>query len=363
MTGQSSPERPRWGRFQLHRRIGIGGMGEIFLAEDTANGGYVAIKRLLPEAADDPVFVGMFLDEARLATQIRHPNVAQVVEYGREGTSFFLVMELVEGVSLKELLHARAGRGIPWPVAARIMAEAALALDYAHRLTDIGGAPMGIVHRDVSPGNLMLSHEGAVKLVDFGLAKARTQLVKTRPGLVKGKFGYLAPEQLSGRVDWRTDIFGLGLCLFESVAGRPLFDKQTAAATLHAIDTFAGPPALAGRVDGVPDRLDDILARSLHPDPEARYPSAAAMRAALADAVVTEGLAPDATAEALARQIRTALQEAGPTTAPASALPVFLEETTPDLDVAPPRRGAWWLVFAALTAAAVLGGWLLLTLR
>ncbi|MBZ0117332.1 MAG: serine/threonine protein kinase, partial [Sandaracinaceae bacterium] len=256
------PSIGRCGPYVLVRRLGAGGMGEIFLAKDPRTGREVAIKRLLSECARDPVFIGMFLDEARLAARLLHPNIGRVEHHGQEGSHYYLVMEPIHGVSLKQLLDARPGRGLPFALACRIVAEVCSALDYAHRLKDELGVPLGVVHRDVSPANVMIAKDGAVKLVDFGLAKARTQLMKTQPGLVKGKFGYLAPEQLGGKIDWRTDLFGLGLILFEALTGRALFNQQTAAETVQAVASFRGPPRLAGVVPGVPPELDEVLASS-----------------------------------------------------------------------------------------------------
>ncbi|MFK7991137.1 MAG: serine/threonine-protein kinase [Sandaracinaceae bacterium] len=269
------------GRYTLLRRIGAGGMGEIFLARDAA-GEQVAIKRLLSEGAKDPVFVGMFLDEARLVERLDHPHVCRVFEHGMEGFHYFLAMEFIDGKTLLELLEQHGP--LPVPVACRILADLASALDYAHRFEGEDG-PLGIVHRDATPANVMVDRDGKVKLLDFGLAKARTQLMRTAPGLVKGKFGYLAPEQLAGQVDWRTDVFALGLCLYEALTARALFNQKTAAETVRAIRSFSGPPALSGRVAGVTPALDGVLARALYPRASDRFESAAAFRAALAEVV------------------------------------------------------------------------------
>lgn len=274
----------RCGPYVLLRRIGAGGMGEIFLAR-APDQRTVAIKRLLAEGAQNPAFVGMFQDEARLVERMHHRHICRVFEHGRDGPHHYLVMEHVDGRTLGDLLERNGPLSVP--VACRILADLASALDYAHRLEGEDG-PLGIVHRDVTPSNIMINREGRVKLLDFGLAKARTQLMKTAPGLVKGKFGYLAPEQLAGRVDWRTDVFSLGLCLYEALTGEGLFNQTTAADTVRAIRAFRGPPPLSGRVPGVGPRLDAVLQRALAPQPADRYDSAAAFRAALAQ-VVNEG--------------------------------------------------------------------------
>jgi serine/threonine-protein kinase len=337
------------GRFTLVRRIGAGGMGEIFLGRD-AEGREVAIKRLLSECAKDPVFIGMFLDEARLVERLEHPNVCEVFEHGQDGQHYFLVMEHIDGVSLKELLEKRGG-GLPFPLASRIVAEVAAGLDYAHRLTDGMGVAMGIVHRDVTPANIMIARDGQVKIVDFGLAKARTQLMKTQPGLVKGKFGYLAPEQLGGKVDWRTDLFALGLCLYEALTGRPLFGQKTAAETVRAIQEFGGPPPLAGRVPDVPPALDEVLRKALHRDPAERFESAAAFRAELGRAVVQGGHGA-VSAEALAREVsRTALTKHASAPPPRLTAPELGDAASEELALG--TEGPPWGVIGAAAAGAV----------
>ncbi|MCB9597614.1 MAG: protein kinase [Sandaracinaceae bacterium] len=337
----------RCGRFRLLERIGAGGMGEIFLAEEDGTGRRVSIKRLLSQCAKDPVFIGMFLDEARLAERLQHPNVCDVFEHGLEGRNYYLVMEHIDGVSLRELLENRGFRGIPFPLAARILAEAASGLDYAHRFADEDGKPLGIVHRDVSPANIMIARDGRVKLVDFGLAKARTQIMKTQPGLVKGKFGYLAPEQLLGKVDWRTDLFALGLCAYEAVSGQQLFGQHTAAETVQAIKAFSGPPPIAG----APEGFQRVLRKVLSVDPAARHESAAAFRADLGEVVVSAGIG-----AVSAGELAALVAGEDPSQPPAS---------TTDLDsIAPPPSRALpvALVIGAIAlVAAGVAAWLALS--
>jgi serine/threonine protein kinase len=342
------------GRFTLERRIGGGGMGEIFLGRDP-DGGAVAIKRLLRECAKDPVFIGMFLDEARLVERLRHPNVCEVFEHGQDGAHYFLAMEHIEGFSLQELLDRRGRAGLPYPLACRIVAEVAAGLDYAHRLTDGMGVALGIVHRDVSPANIMIGRDGRVKIVDFGLAKARTQLMKTQPGLVKGKFGYLAPEQLGGTVDWRTDLFALGLCLHEALTGEQLFGQQTAAETVQAIQRFEGPPPLAGRVAGVPPALDAVLRKALAREPADRFESAAAFRAALGEAVVQGGHGA-VSAEALAREVAGAAQPAHPSAPPPrlDAPEIGPASSDPGDDLSLGTEGPRWGLIGAAAGALLL---------
>lgn len=329
-------------------------MGEIFTAR-APDGRRVAIKRLLPGCASDPVFIGMFLDEARLLLRLRHPNICEVYEHGNDADHYYLVMEHIEGLSLHELLVRRARMGLPVLLACRIVAEVAAALDYAHRLTDDAGRPLAVVHRDVSPGNIMIARDGRVKLVDFGLAKARTQLMKTQPGLVKGKFGYLAPEQLAGRVDYRTDLFALGLCFYEAILGVPLFGQRTAAETVAAIRELREPPRPSTLVPDAPPGLDALFARALAHDPAARFESAAAFRAALGQLVLASGRSAVTSAD-LAAEVARAL---APPAAPPS--PSTLEPTDADVSALRPRHTWLWVAAGALALIALgLAGWLAL---
>jgi serine/threonine protein kinase len=284
------------GPYELVRWIEAGGMGEIFLAVGPTPKGrdLLAVKRLLPHARQDQSFVRMFLDEGRLTKLLKHPNICQVFELGEADGEYYLAMEWVDGVSFKTLLtRARAHGLLPIDVTAKIVIDTARALDYAHRLTDAGGHSLRIVHRDVSPPNIMVGLDGRVKLLDFGLAKARTQLSKTQPGTVKGKFGYLAPEQLSGHVSHRTDIFSLGLCMYEALTGVQLFDQVTAAETVTAIKAFRGTGSLRAVRSDVWPSLDAIVQRACAPDPRERFESAHDMRLAIEQALATFNRRPD----------------------------------------------------------------------
>lgn len=339
----------RCGPYQLLERIGAGGMGEIFRAL-APDGREVAIKRLLPGCAKDPVFIGMFLDEARLLAKLQHPNVCRVFEHGNDSDRYYLVLEHIDGVSLGELLRRRQA-GLALPLACRVIAEVAAALDYAHRLTDGAGVPLGVVHRDVSPGNIMIARDGTVKLVDFGLAKARTQIMKTQPGLVKGKFGYLAPEQIRGQVDYRTDLFALGLCFYEAVTGTQLFGQATAAQTVAAIRDLREAPRVAALL-GAPAALDEVLAEALAPAPEARFESAAAFRAALGRLVLASGHGAVSAAQ-LAAEVARASGAAGAAPPPRSTA----RELTGEHALMRDSRARGAVVWAAVLAATlVLGG-------
>lgn len=347
----------RCGRYVLAEKIGQGGMGEIWLARDSTDpsAAPVAIKRLLPDCASDPIFMGMFLDEARIATRLVHPAIARMLEWGNEGGRYFLVMEHVDGVTLRALLERAADSSRPLPLALclKIISDVAGALEHAHRLPDEIGVPLAVVHRDVSPQNIMISKTGRVKLVDFGLARARTQLQKTMPGMVKGKFGYLAPEQLGGQIDGRTDVFALGLCLYEALTGKQHFDQVDAASTVVAIQAYAEPPSARALRPEVSAEVDAILARACARDPAARWPSAGAMQGALAAALAASGQRADASA------LETLV--AGP----AKPLPAAPPSVPPEAlasDVAAMKRGnrtAMYVAVFALAATLLAGlGWL-----
>lgn len=278
-----------YGRFELLGRLAVGGMAEIFLARersgDTAR--YLVLKRVLPHVAMDDKFVEMFLDEARLAMHLNHPNICHIYEFGTQDRSSFIAMEWVNGVTLGRLAKkARSSGGLPAAIAAKIAAGVAGALHYAHTAKDRQGRPLSIVHRDVSPHNIMVSYEGAVKLLDFGIAKANTQRSKTEAGALKGKFAYMAPEQcLSGEVDSRTDVFALGVCLYEALTGHYLYRGETQYDTLRAI--IEDPVPSVRRVSPtVPRELDAIVQKCLSKRPADRYQSAGELQTALEEWLV-----------------------------------------------------------------------------
>ena len=266
-------------RYAILGRIATGGMAEIFLARATNVAGferYVVLKRILPERARDPAFVKMFLDEARLAAQLHHPNIAQVHDIGRLGDSFFFTMEYVHGEDVRALLQRLAAlrRTLPVQHALLIAAGAAAALHHAHERTGSDRRPLGVVHRDVSPSNVMVSFEGAVKLVDFGVAKATQRSTETRTGTVKGKIAYLSPEQCKGGgIDRRSDIFSLGIVMYELLTTTRLFKRETDFSTMTAIvNDEALPPSLQ-RPELTP-AIDQVVLNALAKDPAQRYATA-----------------------------------------------------------------------------------------
>ena len=270
------------GRYRLLRRLAIGGMAELHLACASGVGGFqkiVVLKRVLPHLAADAGFVRMFLDEARLAGHLDHPNVVQVIDSGEAEGEYFYVMEYVHGRNARELLGAAShAGGMPLPVALTIVIGIASALDHAHGRVDLEGRPLDLVHRDVSPSNVLVSYEGAVKLTDFGIAKAATRSQETTAGTMKGKIGYMSPEQCRGEaVDRRSDIFSLGVVLFELTTCERLFFGDSDFAVLNKVVSgrFERPTQ---RIAGYPPELEQIVMRALATDRADRYESADAVR-------------------------------------------------------------------------------------
>ncbi|MBK7072166.1 MAG: protein kinase [Myxococcales bacterium] len=225
----SEPAGIKFGHFTLGKRLARGGMAEVFLARQRGPEGFdrkVAVKRILPHLAETADFVRMFLSEARLAARLSHPNIVHIYELGQVGGDYFIAMEYVDGIHAGQLISHAERERLPPELVARIGADAAAALAYAHRLEDADGTPLALVHRDVSPHNLMVSFDGVTKLVDFGIAKAAIKADETRPGVVKGKYAYMSPEQTVGRaLDGRSDVFSLGVVLWELMAGKTIVDR------------------------------------------------------------------------------------------------------------------------------------------
>jgi len=265
--------------YDILGRLALGGMAEILLARHANTDGeyrHLVVKRILPHFEKDTDFVQMFLDEARIGMQLKHPNICQFQQFGADEGSHFIVMEWVNGVPLGRLIrNARKSGGVGLPIAIRIGVDIARALHYAHIANDEHGEPFHIIHRDVSPHNIMIAYNGAVKLLDFGIAKADHRAHKTQAGIVKGKFAYMAPEQCTaGNADHRLDIFALAVCLFETLTGRSLYRRQTEAATMRAV-IMDPVPSLKERLPDVSDELDQILQKALAKEADERFASAA----------------------------------------------------------------------------------------
>jgi eukaryotic-like serine/threonine-protein kinase len=240
-------EKDLMGKYFLHERLGAGGMAEVFRATYSPEGGFekaVAIKRILPAYAEDEDFVTLFRREAELGSLLNHPNIVQVLDVGRFGDTYFMAMEHIEGVTLRELLKSHGP--LPLAVVAYLGAELGGALDYVHRRTSNEGVPLNLVHRDVNPPNILLSRSGEVKLGDFGVARAAIHIRLTQADRVRGKLGYLAPEQARGQTfDGRADLFALGLTLHEALTGRRVFQDEDISNTVRATPPpFLVPPSV-----------------------------------------------------------------------------------------------------------------------
>ena len=272
----------RLGGYELIMRIGRGGMASVWIARERVSPNtsrLVAIKAMLPDLASEPEFVSMFLDEVRLVSAIRHPNVVDVYEVGEQNGVMWMAMEWIEGESLHGIFTEASKRQIiPIEIAVRVIADAAAGLHAAHELRDEQGRVLNVVHRDVSPQNVLISTSGAVKLVDFGVAKAIDRISeKTRTGHLKGKFGYMSPEQVRGRsVDRRSDVFSLGVVLYELTTGRRLFRGRHDVHTLQLVAS-ADIPSPSSLDPNYPTVLEGIVMRALERRVERRHPTAAAL--------------------------------------------------------------------------------------
>ncbi len=281
--------------FEILTKLSSGGMGDVLLARKKSSHGFeklLAIKTIRAELAKRADIRAMFLDEARLVARLDHPAITQVYDFGEEDGVLYLAMEYVAGVALNKLLIKRA-RELPALVASRIAAEVARGLHAAHDLTDIGGTPLGVVHRDVSPGNVILTFDGHVKVLDFGIAfMNERESPDTQLGELKGKPSYMAPEQLRGeRVDRRSDIYSLSVVLHEMLTGRKLFSKNNVVATALAVERGDVPPP-GQIVRGLPDGLDGVVMRGLEKDIEERFIDAKVMAMALDDVLNQENAPP-----------------------------------------------------------------------
>lgn len=290
------PTRPvaRFGRYQVLGRLASGGMADIFLAvEETASGArrHVALKLMRENFRGDPEVCKMFLREGRVAMRLSHPHICPVYEVGELHGRLFMAMEWVRGASLVQMLarSAQLRRKLSAPVVASLIAQVAAALDHVHRLRDTDGQRMNLVHRDVSPHNIMISYDGSVKLLDFGVVKMKDADHETRTATVKGKVGYMSPEQCQGKaLDGRSDIFSLGVCLYEALTSRRLYKGKTDFATFQAI--LQDPVPSLRRVDStLPEALERVVHRALSKSPARRYQRAAEMELSLQEYLADRG--------------------------------------------------------------------------
>lgn len=287
--GQNPHTPPRvipFGKYLLLDRIAVGGMAEVYTAKSFGIEGFekiIAIKRILPTMAEDRDFITMFIDEAKIAGHLTHANIVPIYELGKIGESHYIAMEYVWGKDLLQIMNRfrRMRRHMPPVMAAWIASKMLEGLDYAHRKRDRHGRPMGIIHRDVSPQNCLISYEGQVKLIDFGIAKAASRNTKTQAGVLKGKFGYMSPEQVRGNaIDHRSDIFAASTCLHEMLTGERLFVGESDFSTLEKVrNAEVVPPSVT--VPDMPAELEAILMKGLARDPDDRWSTAGEMQEAL----------------------------------------------------------------------------------
>ncbi len=283
-----------YGNYFLLEKIAIGGMAELFKAQQRGVQGFqkiVAIKRILPHFSDNEDFVTMFIDEAKLAAQLTHPNIVQIFDLGKAGNSYYIAMEYVNGRDLRTLLRKVRECGHPFPeqVAAFVVMKVAAALDYAHRKRGFDDRELKLVHRDISPQNVILSTEGAVKLVDFGIAKAASKASHTVAGALKGKLLYMSPEQATGQaLDNRSDLYSLGLVLFELLTGERCFQADSELGVLEKV-RLGRVSDLHALNPKVSKEMVAIVNRALQKSVDHRYPSARFMERDLRDYLQQQG--------------------------------------------------------------------------
>lgn len=275
----------QFGKYVLIRKLAEGGMAEIFLAKQTGAEGFerdVVIKCMLDHFTQYRDFIAMFLDEARLAARLHHPNIVQITDLGVADNRYFICMEYLAGEDLDSVIAAAHYRGehTPVPIAARIMLSVLEGLEFAHGYQEQGRL-VGLVHRDISPSNIFVTYQGTVKVLDFGIAKANSRVTQTQPGLLKGKWGYMSPEQARGeQIDARSDLFSVGITFHELLSARRVFERDNEIGVLLALMDQPIPPPSQRRAD-VPPALDRIVMKALERRPQDRYASAAEMRADL----------------------------------------------------------------------------------
>src|SRR5258705_1716453 len=305
----------QFGPYRLVRQIAVGGMAEIHLAKTKGLAGfekYVALKMIHPNFAEDEQFVQMLIDEAKIAVQLQHVNIAQTFDLGRVGDHYYITMEYVDGSDLYKILRRGSEQDldVPLDVCAFVAKEVTTGLDYAHRKKDMAGNPLGIVHRDVSPQNVLVSHAGEVKLVDFGIAKATMKVRQTAAGVIKGKYYYMSPEQAWGdKLDHRSDIFSAGIVLYEMMTGQMLYLEEDLHRLLDMVrKADIAPPSTLRR--DVPPQLERIAMHALAKVPGERYQQAADMANDLERFL--HGYSPVFTAAKLAKHLRAAMGDPVP---------------------------------------------------
>jgi serine/threonine-protein kinase len=271
------------GNYEIVRKLATGGMGEVFLAHQTGPVDFrrqVVLKRLHPRFTSNPQFVAMFLNEAQIAANLAHPNIVHIYELFKEGSGYVIAMEYVRGgtvLSLLRAFEARGARGLPYGPVVRIAASVCDALYYAYNEPDADGVPRHVIHRDVSPSNVLVGYDGQVKLADFGIAKALADERATQATTIKGKYGYLTPEQIRCQpLDQRNDVFSLGIMLWEMSVGRTLFQRESEMQMMYAI-LEERIPLPSEHVEGYPPDLERVVMTALARSRDERYPDAHAL--------------------------------------------------------------------------------------
>ena len=278
-SGEKPKASIRFGKYTLIDRIAVGGMAEIFLARQAGLEGFektIVIKRIRPHLSKQVSFVKMFLNEAKLAAQLNHPNIVQIYDLGKISDSYFIAMEYIFGRDMRRIIPKADALGIPFPMvyALKIASSVCEGLYYAHQKVDLYGNPLNIVHRDVTPENIFVSFDGTVKVLDFGIAKAANNIEQTRAGEIKGKLSYMSPEQCMGKqLDQRSDLFSLGVVLYEWLTGFKLFTGDSEVAILKSI-TEGKIYAPSYFKSDIPESVEAILMKALAKDRDQRYQTA-----------------------------------------------------------------------------------------
>jgi len=368
------------GKYKLLRLIASGGMAEVYLARQAGAAGFeklVCLKRILPHLARDRQFVEMFLNEARLAARLDHPNIVSIYDLGEANGNYFIAMEFIDGPSLRAVAKRARERGERLPIAevVKIVSMAAGGLHYAHDLADADGRPLGLVHRDISPDNILVHRNGMAKVVDFGIAKAANSSGRTRTGALKGKVAYMPPEQLRGDpLDRRADVFALGVVLYEMIAGRRPWEGDSDVSLIGQIMTEEPKPLSALRSDA-PAGLTAVLDRALAKEREARYSSCHDLQADLEALLVSLGKtitaarvsdfakayeepvpAPDESTGAAMKALEAEMNLSGPTAAVAGRRSPPREPRTTVLPPPAPKRHGFAYGAIAFLCVAAIGG-------
>ena len=288
LRGYRSPGVETFGRYELLKKLAAGGMGQVYLARQKGPVGFqklLVVKRLLPHLSEDDEFIQMFLDEARIAALLNHPNIAQIYDLGEVDGIYYIAMEYVHGEAIAEVNKRAVQRkgSMPLALKCRVISDAAAGLDAAHHARSPSGRKLALIHRDVSPQNVLVGFNGSVKIIDFGVAKATGKLSQTTAGQIKGKHAYMSPEQAKGEsLDHRSDVFGLGTVFYELLTGLRLFKRESELATLKAVvSTKIAPPSEVA--PGIPKALDAVVLKALARNRDERFATAGDMQLAIED--------------------------------------------------------------------------------